>query len=570
MSIIAHAFAGKALNTYDVFRDMLVARTSGSGKVVNYKTALEVSTVLACARVRANGVAQVPLKLMRESVDGKTRLPAKEHPLYDILGCKTNDWQTSFEFFQTLMFHLALCGKHFSFVNRSSRSGIMELIPFAPGSVTVKRAADFSLTYDVRGENGEVQRFPAEAIWHIKGPSWDSWQGLEAVHLAREAIGLSMAIEESQARMQKNGVRVSGTYSVEGTLKDDQYKSLKKWVDENYAGTQNAGGAMVLDRGAKWLNTSMTGVDAQTLETRRFQVEEVCRHLGVNPILVYAESKNTTYASAEQMFLGHLVHEVAPDYQMLEQSIRVNLLTAEERKSGLYANFVEEGLLRGSAETTKDVILGYVNGGLMTTNEGRAKLDMNPDRDPASDKLRVPANIVGAEPKQPATQANEPDDGARFSVTPVKAMPALSSIPMMANPFYFIRHGESTSLDSLTDTGKEQATAAAGKLKDAGITAIYCSNLGRARDTAETIGQMLGVPVTVLPGLAERNFAEPLQSFGDRTAAALASIPADGVPLIVAHAGTYRWLSMLVGNTAGAESVTNGIPILFTPQGAIP
>ena len=137
-------------------------------------------------------------------------------------------------------------------------------------------------------------------------------------------------------------------------------------------------------------------IDAQTVETRRLQVEEVCRFFRVNPIMVGAESKNTTYASAEQMFLAHLVHTLAPWYSRLEQSIDAYLLSDKDRAAGLYANFVEEGLLRGSATTTKDVILGYVNGGLMTPNEGRAKLDMNPDEDPASDELRIPANLVGA------------------------------------------------------------------------------------------------------------------------------------------------------------------------------
>ena len=116
----------------------------------------------------------------------------------------------------------------------------------------------------------------------------------------------------------------------------------------------------------------------------------------------------------------------------------------------------------------------------------------------------------------------------------------------------------------MTPAGIEQATAAGEKLKGAGITAIYSSNLGRARDTADIISQALGLTVTVIPGLAERNFAEPLAQFSERIAEALSSIAADGMPLIVAHAGVYRWLCSLVGNTAGAESVTNGILILFS------
>lgn len=405
MAFLAHAFAqtpGQKSGSYEILRQIAgMMRTSHSGKLVTVKTALEVATVFACLRVRANGVAQVPLKLMRESKDGKTRLPAKDHPLYSILENSPNAWQTSFEYRQMLMLHLGLCGNAYSFINRSNRAGIMELIPFEPGCVTVKRADDMTLTYEVRSQNGSTQVFPAKAIWHVRGPSWNGWAGLEAVKLARESIGLSLAIEEQQAQMQRNGVQTSGVYSVEGTLKDDQYKTLKKWIDDNHAGSRNSGSPMVMDRSAKWLPTTMTGIDAQTLDTRRFQVEEICRQLGVNPIMIFAESKNTTYASAEQMFLAHVVHTLAPDYTMLEQSIYVNLLTDSDRADGLYADFVEEGLLRASAVETKDVLLGYTNGGLMTANEAREKLDMNPDPDPASDKLRIPANITGTVPPAP-------------------------------------------------------------------------------------------------------------------------------------------------------------------------
>ncbi len=395
-------FSRKAASAFDVLRELLGRRPSSTGKVINVSNAVEVSAVYACLRVLGEGVAQVPLKLMKIAPDGKARLDAKEHPLYEVLSCKPNAWQTSFEFREMLVWHVGLCGRAVCFINRGPRGDILELIPFTPGSVEVCRRDDFSLYFKVTGKSGVPQEFPEEAIWHLKGPSWNSWLGLESVQLAREAIGLAMSIEEQQGRAQKNGVRPSGVYSIEGSLNPEQYKTLKKWIDEEVTGSENAGKAMLLDRGAKWTSTGMTGVDAQTLETRRMQVEEICRFFRVNPIMVGAESKNTTYASAEQMFLAHLVHTLAPWYSRIEQSIDANLLTDKDRAAGIYSNFVEEGLLRGSATTTKDVILGYVNGGVMTPNEGRAKLDLNPDADPDSDKLRIPTNIVGNNPTPPA------------------------------------------------------------------------------------------------------------------------------------------------------------------------
>jgi phage portal protein BeeE len=117
--------------------------------------------------------------------------------------------------------------------------------------------------------------------------------------------------------------------------------------------------------------------------------------------------KAATYASAEQMFLAHIQHCLAPRWTNYEQTFDAMLLTEKERDSGLFTNFTEEGMLRGSIVDTKDVLLGYTNGGLMTPNEARAKLDLNPDADPASDKLRIPANIVGTLP-----EAETPDKGA--------------------------------------------------------------------------------------------------------------------------------------------------------------
>jgi len=356
-------------------------------------------------RVIGEGIAQVPLKLIHESKDGKTRLPAKDHPLYNLLAYRPNGYQTSFEFREMLAWHVVLTGNFFAFKNVVFGK-IIELIPFEPGSVVVNRADNGVLTYDVTAQSGAMNTFPAEAIWHVRGPSWNSWMGLEAVQLAREAIGLAMATEEQHARMHKNGVRASGVYSVEGALNPEQYKGLKAWIDKEMSGLANAGKAMVLDRGAKWLNTSITGVDSQHLETRKYQVEEICRFFRVMPIMVGYSDKAATYASAEQMFLAHVVHTMSPWWQRLEQSIDANLLTEKDRKAGYYSQFVEEGMLRGDSAATSAFLTQLTTNGIMTRNEARAKLDLNP-----LDGLEVPltpANmIIGTE--MPDTGTDTPE-----------------------------------------------------------------------------------------------------------------------------------------------------------------
>lgn len=396
----------KRYSSLDLFREIYGGRSTSSGQTVTVATAIEVSAVFACNRVIGNGMAQVPLKLMRESADGKTKLPAKDHPLYKVLNIKPNRWQTSFQWRQMVSWHVELCGNHFSFINRVF-GNIRELHPFQPGQVEVVELDNGDLAYDVTAKNGSKKRFPQESILHIRGPSWDGLSGLEVVKLAREAVGLSLASEQSAASLHKNGVNASGVYSVEGNLNKEQHASLTKWIEDIASGSKNAGKPLILDRAAKWISTQMSGVDAQALETRKNQIEEVCRFHGVMPIMAGYSDKAATYASAEQMFLAHIQHCLAPRWTAYEQTFDAMLLTEKERDSGLFTNFTEEGMLRGSIVDTKDVLLGYTNGGVMTPNEARAKLDLNPDADPASDKLRIPANIVGTLP-----DGKTPDKGA--------------------------------------------------------------------------------------------------------------------------------------------------------------
>lgn len=391
----------KSTAGFDLFREMFSGRMSAAGKAVNLTTAIQVATIFSGCRVIGNGMAQVPLKLMRESKDG-TRLPAKDHRLYKLMSAKPNDWQTSFDFRQMISWQVELCGNAFVFLNRNTKNEIVELIPLPAGRVTVRQLEDWSLVYEVRSATGAMKPFPAASIWHIRGPSMDGFLGLDVVAIARDAIGLAMATEDSASQLHKNGVRPAGIYSVDATLSPQQYTDLKAWIDKEMGGAQNSGKAMVLDRSAKWVNTAMTGIDAQSLETRKHQIEVLCSFLGIMPIMTGFSDKAATYASAEEMFRAHKENCLAPRWESYEQSMWANLLTEKEQAEGLYFDFVEEGMIRGSVKDTKDAILGYVNGGILTPNEGRALLDKNRDKDPASDKLRIPANIVGDPKKLPA------------------------------------------------------------------------------------------------------------------------------------------------------------------------
>lgn len=365
-------------DTLALWREIYGNRSSSSGKNINLQTAMQVATVFACARVIAEGIAQVPLKIYKESDDGKTRAPNKDHPLYWLLYRQPNSFQTSYEYRETIGLHLAMTFRHYSFVNRTARGKILELIPLEPSRVTVRCSDDYTLTYEVTGKSGSVKTFPAEAIWHIRGPSWCGWEGLDALYIARDIVGLSISLEESQARFHANGSKPSGIYSIEGTLKPEQYVQLRDWIVREHAGSANSGIPMILDRNAKWLQQAMTGVDAQHLESRKYQCEEICRNMRVMPIMVGYSDKATTYASSEQMFLSHVVHTLSPWYERIQQSIDVNLLTDADAKAGIYAKFLVGALLRGSLNDTANFLEKLTTGGIMVRNESREYLDLNP------------------------------------------------------------------------------------------------------------------------------------------------------------------------------------------------
>lgn len=376
MNILTRLFGRKSYSVTDLAQEFGLSAPVKSGVRVGRLQALQVATVFGCLRVLGEGVAQVPLKLMQG--EGRGKRTAVDHPLHELLHVKPNDWMSSFELRETMTWHAALCGAAKVFVVRDSLGKPIELIPLEPGSVTTKQQSDYRLVHQVTSPKGGQREFPQEAIWVLRGPSWNGFEGLDVMRIAREAIGLSIAAEDHHSRMHRNSVAPSGLYSVDGALGSDQYKALRAWLEKEYGGMENTGRPMILDRNAKFTPYAFKGVDMQHLETRKHQIEEVCRYFRVMPIMIGYSDKAATYASAEQMFLAHLVHTLMPWYGRFEQSITANLLTTKDRKEGYYPKFTERGLLRGAMKDEAEYLSKLVERGVLTRNEARELMDRNP------------------------------------------------------------------------------------------------------------------------------------------------------------------------------------------------
>lgn len=382
------------MDTLELFREIFGGNTSWAGKDVTLESAIRVATALACGRVISQGIAMLPWKVHR--VAGRTHDLAVDHALYDVLAVSPNTLQTSFEFVETIALHMVFAGNAYIWIPRVS-GRIDQMWPFEPRWVTVR--CDFAgrPTYEVKSPDGKVRAtLAADEVWHLRGPSWVGHSGLDFVKLAREALGLSMALEEGQARLLAQGSRTSGVLSVEGSMSDEQYKKLRAWLEKEHEGPANAGRTMIVDRAAKWIANSMSNVDAQTVEQRKFQIEEVCRFFGVMPIMVGYSDKAATYASAEQMFIAHAVHTLGPWMTRLEKSADKFLLTAADRKAGHYTKFNEKALLRTTAKEQMESLARGVLSSILTRNEAREVLDRDPID--GGDELLAPANTFLGDP----------------------------------------------------------------------------------------------------------------------------------------------------------------------------
>ncbi len=391
MNFFERLFGRKSYSIVDLAKEFGLSAPVKSGVRVGRVQALQVATVFACLRVLGEGVAQVPFKVLRK--EGRNIQPAIDHDLYDVLAHRPNDWMNSFELRELMVWHAALTGAAHCFIVRGRGGKVLELIPLQAGSVQVKQSSDYGLQYTVTSPSGGQQIFPAESIWALRGPSWNGFEGLSVLKLAREAIGLSIAAEEHHARVHSNSAAPSGLYSVDGALSPEQYKQLKGWLEREFTGLQNLAKPMVLDRNAKFTPFAFKGVDIQHLETRNHQIGEICRFFRVLPIMVGFADKAMTFASAEQMFLAHLVHTLMPWYGRFEQSANANLLTKPERKQGLYTKFHERGLLRGAMKDEADYLAKLVDRGVLTRNEARELMDRNPID--GLDEPLTPINLTG-------------------------------------------------------------------------------------------------------------------------------------------------------------------------------
>lgn len=367
---------------------------SAGGQAVTPETALKLSAVWACVKLRAETISTLPLQLYDEN-----KRIAKEHNLYRILHDSPNADMCASEFWQVQSACIDLWGNSYNFIHKQTNGEIISLEPLFPSGMTVKRDLNGVIQFHYT-ENGKVEIFSEDEILHFKGFTLDGLVGLSAIQYFAQTIGMQFDANNQAQDWFKNGLKVGGFLETgEQTLTTEQRERLRKGLGE-FSKPENAGRYMVLEAGMKVSDAKsirINPVDAQLLESRYFGIEEICRAYVVQPSLIGHTSKTSSWASSQEAISRwFLTYGLNPVLVRFEQTISKKLLLSHE-KGKLKPKFTVEGLLRADSATRSGFYTNMIQNGVMTRNEVRELEDLAPM--PGGDELMVQMQMVSIDQK---------------------------------------------------------------------------------------------------------------------------------------------------------------------------
>jgi HK97 family phage portal protein len=392
-----------------------VASRNPAGVRIDANTALNSTIVLACVRVLAEGLATLPLHVYARSKNGGKEV-ARGHPLYRILHDRPNEWQTSFEWREMQMLHLGIYGQSFNEIVRDKRDIISALVPLHPSRMRVESIETGNLRYTYQEENGRMTVYPQDQIMHIRWMSNDGVNGMVPIELARDAIGLARACEIHGASFFANGARPGLVLSTENTLSAEAAELLRTNWERVHRGPDRAQKTAVLTGGLKPVEFGNTNQESQFLETRRFQIEEICRLYRVPGSLV-GDLSRSNFANIEQQSIDFVQYTLVPWLRRFESAFGRDLLGEDE---GHFVEFDTRGLMRGDATTRASYYNTLWNLGVASVNELRAWENLDPVE--GGDARFAPLNMQTLEAAAKQGQEKEEPPAPTASVNELVAV----------------------------------------------------------------------------------------------------------------------------------------------------
>lgn len=346
---------------------------STAGKAVTERSAMQMTAVYSCVRILAEAVAGLPLHFYEYKEDG-SKQKAINTSLYHLLHDEPNPEMTSFVFRETLMTHLLLWGNAYAQIIRNGKGEVIALYPLMANKMQVDRDENGELYYIYSRSTDEAKTMEGNTVYlsqrdvlHIPGLGFDGLVGYSPIAMAKNAIGLAMATEEYGAKFFANGAAPSGVLEHPGTIKDPA--RLRENWNATFGGSTNSGKVAVLEEGMKYTPISISPEQAQFLETRKFQINEIARIFRVPPHML-ADLEKSSFSNIEQQSLEFVKYTLDPWVIRWEQSLSRSLLSSEEKKKYFF-KFNLEGLLRGDYASRMSGYATARQNGWMSANDIR-------------------------------------------------------------------------------------------------------------------------------------------------------------------------------------------------------
>jgi len=383
---------GLIINTPQELEEALRdGQLTASGKRVTAEQAMRVSAVFGCIRIITGAVATIPVHVKRRNNDG-TRHDASDVSLWKLLRKKPNSWQTPAQFMRQMQAAKLLQGNAYALIVKSKfgKKEPTDIIPLDPQKVEVKQHPDLTLSYIYTASNGTRQKFKQDEIFHLFGLTLNGYSGVSVLTYARETIGESIAMADHGAALFKNGARASATLEHPGSLGPDGHANLRQSLDEFRSGGDREGKVLILEEAMKYKPISMTSVDAQWIESKKFTRGDVAMFFGVPPHMLGDTEKSTSWGSGiEQQSIGFVTYTLDDHLVDWEQTINKSLIPED---SDIYARFNRAALVKGDLKTRMEAYTRGIQFGIYNPDEVRALEDMNPR--PGGDQFYPPPNMT--------------------------------------------------------------------------------------------------------------------------------------------------------------------------------
>jgi HK97 family phage portal protein len=364
---------------------------------VTFDTAMQLSAVWSCVKLLAETVASLPLTVYQVRPGGRS--VATMHPLSVMFGGKVNQYQTRIEFFETMILNLVLHGNAYAVIDRIGNR-IVSLLPIMTSQVNTVLLSDGSVVHEYYTDTGVVV-YSSDSIWHLKLMG-NGIVGLSPLDYQRNTLGIAQGAEKAVTQIYKNGGKPSGVLSMDALLTKEQRAQIRANFSTLTMGTDER--LLVLEKGAKFDAISLSPEDIELLESRKFQIGEICRWYGVPSVMVNDNNGTSVWGSGiSQIVEGFYKITLRPLLEKIEASIDANLLGSE--RLTYHAEFDFDALLRSDSKSRYESYRTGIQGGFITPNEARGWENLPPME--GGDKLYMQGATV---PIENAGNANAQPD----------------------------------------------------------------------------------------------------------------------------------------------------------------